>query len=281
MTDFTGQVWLITGANKGLGAAIARAALARGCKVVAGARRVGEIEQALGASPDLLPVALDITSDEQVDAAIAAALGRFGRIDALVNNAGYGLLGYFEEMTDKQIRDQIETNVYGAMRLVRAVLPTMRQQQSGLIVNVSSTSGIKAVEGGSVYSASKFALEGWSEGLAIDLKPFGIRTMLVEPGGMRTDFFNPKASFAFAEMEIADYATQRKALLDHMMAMGPVVAGDPERVAEAVFTALDAAEPPLRLLCGRYAVEAVDQYMTKRRTEFDAWRDVSNSTDFD
>ncbi|RVO72942.1 SDR family oxidoreductase [Sinorhizobium medicae] len=281
MTDFSGQIWLITGANKGLGAAIARAALARGCKVVAGARRVGEIEKALGTSPDLLPVALDITSDEQVNAAVGAALNKFGRIDVVVNNAGYGLLGYFEEMTDKQIRDQMETNVYGAMQLVRAALPAMRQQQSGLIVNVSSTSGIKSVEGGSVYSASKFAVEGWSEGLAIELEPFGIRTMIVEPGGMRTDFFNPKTSFNFAELEIADYEGQRRALLEHMTAMGPVVAGDPTRVAEAIFTALNAPEPPLRLLCGRYAVEAVDQYMTKRRNEFEAWRDVSNSTDFD
>ncbi|MCY8252431.1 SDR family NAD(P)-dependent oxidoreductase, partial [Bacillus inaquosorum] len=137
-------------------------------------------------------VKLDITSNEQIQASVNAALERFGRIDVLVNNAGYGLLGYFEEMSENLIRQQIETNVFGTMKLTRAVLPTMRKQGTGWIIVISSTSGIKAVEGGSVYSASKFALEGWTEGMSIDLKPFGIQCMLVEPGAFQTYFFNEK-----------------------------------------------------------------------------------------
>lgn len=281
MTQFNDQVWLVTGANKGLGVAIAREALARGCKVIAGSRKLEEIERALGSSPNLLPVKLDITDDDQVDAALKAALEKFGRIDVLVNNAGYGLLGFFEEMSEKQIREQMETNVFGAMKLTRSVLPVMRRQHSGWIINVSSTSGIKSVEGGSIYSASKFALEGWTEGMNIDLKPFGIRCMIVQPGGMRTDFFNSKTSFTFSDLKIEDYATQRDALWNHMMSMGPIVAGDPSRVAKAIFGALSAEQPPLRLLCGQYAVQAVDQYMKNRRDEFETWREVSNSTDFE
>lgn len=234
----------------------------------------------MGKSLDLLPVKLDLTKNDQVQAAVKAALDTFGRLDVLVNNAGYGLLGYFEEMSDQQIRTQMETNVFGTMGLTRAVLPSMRSHRSDWIINVSSTSGIKSVEGGSIYSASKFALEGWTEGLAIELKSFGIQCMIVEPGGMRTDFFNPKTSFTFSDLKIEDYAKQRDALWNHMMSMGKTVGGDPNRVAEAILKAMQADNPPLRLLCGKYAAESVDKYLQGRRAEFDAWRAVTESTDF-
>ncbi len=281
MTEYKDQVWIVTGANRGLGAAIAKEALNKGCKVVAASRKPEDIEQTLGTSPNLLPVKLDVTNDELVQSAVKAALDRFGRTSVLVNNAGYGLLGYFEEMSEKQIRSQMETNVFGPMKLVRAVLPQMRKQQSGWIINVSSTSGIKAVEGGSVYSASKFAIEGWTEGLSLELKPFGIRCMIVEPGGMRTDFFNPKTSFTFSDLKIEDYAKQRDALWNHMTSLGKTVAGDPNRVAEAMMKAMQADNPPLRLLCGRYAAESVDKHLQGRRAEFDTWRAVTESTDFE
>lgn len=281
MTENKNQVWLVTGANKGLGAAIAKEALDRGYKVVAASRKPKSIAPVLGTSPNLLPVQLDITNDEQINSAVTAVLDKFGRIDVLVNNAGYGLLGYFEEMSEQQVRMQMETNVFGTMKLTRAVLPVMRRQHSGWIINVSSTSGIKAVEGGSVYSASKFAIEGWTEGLRIELEPFGIRCMIVEPGAFRTDFCNQKTSMTFGDTKIQEYKEQREKLYEHFLSFDGVQPGDPAKLAKAFMTAVGAANPPLRLLCGKYAVQSVDQYMKDRRAEFETWREVSISTDFE
>ena len=200
------KVWFVTGGNKGIGAAIVKEALAQGYNVVAAARKPQEAEQNLGLHPNLLIVKLDICDDEQVLTAVSATMERFGRIDVLVNNAGYGLLGYFEEMSEDSIRQQIETNVFGTMKITRAILPIMREQKSGFVVTVSSTSGIKSVGGGSVYSASKFALEGWSAGMNIDMKQFGIRLMLLEPGAFRTDFANENASLQLPDMKIEEYS---------------------------------------------------------------------------
>jgi NAD(P)-dependent dehydrogenase (short-subunit alcohol dehydrogenase family) len=281
MSEQKEQVWFVTGANKGLGAAIAKEALDSGHRVVAAARKPEEVRAALGDSPNGLVVKLDITSDEEVHAAVNAALDRFGRIDTLVNNAGYGLLGYFEECSEKLIRQQMETNVFGTMKLTRAVLPTMRRQRQGLLVTVSSTSGIKAVEGDSVYCASKFALEGWMEGMSIDLKPFGIRCLIIEPGPFRTDFFKEKVSFAFSDMPIEDYRPYREALHKYFLSFDQKQTGDPARLAKAVMTVAHADNPPLRLLCSRFALDAVDAYLKNRYAEFDAWRELSASTDFD
>jgi len=179
------------------------------------------------------------------------------------------------------IRQQIETNVFGTMKLTRAVLPTMRRQRQGLLVTVSSTSGIKAVEGDSVYCASKFALEGWMEGMSIDLKPFGIRCLIIEPGPFRTDFFKEKVSFAFSDMPIEDYRPYREALHKYFVSFDQKQAGDPARLAKVLMTVAHADNPPLRLLCSRFALDAVDAYLKNRYAEFDAWRELSASTDFD
>lgn len=275
------HVWFITGANKGLGAAIAKEALECGLKVVAAARNPSAINESLGQSPNLLPVRLDITNDEQTHAAVNEALDRFGRIDVLVNNAGYGLLGYFEELSEKLVRQQMETNVFGTMKLTRAVLPVMRRQRDGLIVTVSSTSGIKAVEGDSVYCASKFAIEGWMEGMNLDLKPFGIRCLIIEPGPFRTDFFKEKTSFIFSDMPIEDYKPYREALYKHFISFDQKQTGDPARLAKALMKVAYADNPPLRLLCSRFALDAVDEYLKNRYAEFDTWRELSASTDFD
>ena len=248
MTQKNNQVWFITGANKGLGAAIAKEALDRGYKVVATACKPEGMEKTLGNSPNLLTVKLDITNDEQVQSSVDAALERFGRIDVLVNSAGYGLLGYFEEISEKLIRQHIETNVLGTMKITRAVLLIMRKQGSSWIIVVSSTSGIRAVEGNSVYSASKFALEGWTEGISIDLKPFGIRCMIVEPGAFRTDFFNENTSLTVSDIEIDDYKQKREKLHDNAVSWHQKQPGDPAKLAKALMTAINAPNPPLRLL---------------------------------
>ncbi|HUJ69734.1 MAG TPA: SDR family oxidoreductase [Syntrophorhabdales bacterium] len=281
MAEKNGQVWFITGANKGLGAAIAKEALDRGYRVVATSRNPQKVVEILGSSPNLVTLQLDITDDGQVESAVKAALERFGRIDVLVNNAGYALLGFFEEMSEKLIRQQMETNVFGTMKVTRAVLPLMRRQGSGLVVVISSASGVRSVGGASIYSASKFALEGWTEGMSIDLKPFGIRCMLIEPGPFRTDFANLETSLAFSDLEIYDYRQQRETLRNAFASLHQTQPGDPARLAGALMTAVNASDPPLRLLVGKAAVAAVDQYLNGRLAEYEAWRVISASADFD
>lgn len=275
------QVWFITGANKGIGAAIAKEALDRGYRVVGTARNPESATRILGSSPNLFIAKLDITNDEQVQSAVAAAVDRFGRIDVLVNNAGYAQLGFFEETSEKLIRQQMETNLFGTTKVTRAVLPFMRKEGSGLVIVFSSASGVRAVGGSSIYSASKFALEGWTEGLNFDLKPFGIRCMLIEPGPFRTDFADFETSLAFSDLEIGDYKQQHETLYNSFAALNRKQPGDPAKLAKALMTVVNASDPPLRLLAGKAAAGAVGQYLDARRSEYDAWREISLSTDFD
>lgn len=275
------QVWLVTGGNKGIGAAIVKEALERGHKVVATARNVTDVEKTLGTSPNLLVAKLDITDDGQIQAAVQAAIERFGRIDVLVNNAGYGLLGYFEEMSEEAIRRQVETNVFGTMKVTRAILPIMRKQGSGFVIVVSSTSGIRAIGGGSVYSATKFALEGWAEGMNIDLALFGIRFMIVEPGAFRTDFNNENSSLKLSDLKIDDYNPYREQLRKAFTGMDQKQAGNPAKLARVLMAAVTAANPPLRLLVGKAAVGAIGRYYKDRYAEFEAWQEVSSDSDFD
>jgi NAD(P)-dependent dehydrogenase (short-subunit alcohol dehydrogenase family) len=277
----TQKVWFITGGNKGLGAAMVKEALDNGYNVVASARSVENAAQTLGTHPNLLLVKLDISNDEQVQAAVAAAVARFGRIDVLVNNAGYGLLGYFEEMSEKSIREQIETNVFGTMKITRAILPVMRQQQSGFVVTVSSTSGIKSVAGGSVYSASKFALEGWSEGMNHDMKQFGIRFMLLEPGAFRTDFANEEASMKLPDQPLDVYNEPREALQKIFRDMNGNQAGNPAKLAKGLVKVFNSENPPVRLLISKGAIPAVAAYYKTRFAEFEQWQDVSADSDFE
>lgn len=275
------KVIMITGANKGMGAHFAKEALKRGYYVAACSRRPETIPADLTVSENLLPVKLDLNDEEQIKSAVAAVLARFGRIDILVNNAGYGLLGYFEESSEQQIRRQFETNVFGTMKLTKAVLPVMRNQQSGTVVSVSSTSGVKAVEGDSVYAASKFAIEGWMEGLRLELQDFGIRTMILEPGAFRTDFFKENKSFAFAEEPIDAYAKKRTVMYKHFTSWDGKQNGNPAKLAIALMNTLEREELPMRLLAGREAVKQVEVYYKNRYAEFEQWKPVSNSTDFD
>lgn len=281
MSKKSHQVWFITGAGKGIGAAIAKEALENGYKVVAAARNPEAAQMELGECPNLFCVKLDVTDPTQIRAAVKETMDTFGRIDVLVNNAGYGLLGYFEEFSDELVRRQMETNVFGLMNLTREVLPAMREQGSGWIVNFSSTSGVKAVEGGAIYSASKFAVEGFTEGLAIELKPFGIHCLIVEPGAFRTSFFKQGTSFLSGDIAIPAYDDRRQPLMDHFTEYDGIQAGDPKKLAKALVATLQSDNPPLRLLCGRYAAKSIDEYMQARRAEFDAWRHVTESTDFE
>jgi NAD(P)-dependent dehydrogenase (short-subunit alcohol dehydrogenase family) len=275
------KVWFITGGNKGKGAAIVKEALVQGYNVVAAARKIEEAEQNLGSHPNLLIVKLDINNDKQIEDAVKATIDKFGRIDVLVNNAGYGLLGYFEEMSEESIRRQFETNVFGTMKITRAILPVMREQGSGFVVTVSSTSGIKAVAGGSVYSASKFALEGWAEGMNIDMKQFGIRFMLLEPGAFRTDFANENASMQIPDLHLEAYKDARENLAKVFRTMNGTQTGNPAKLAKGLIKVVNSENPPLRLLISKPAIPAVEVYYKNRFAEFEKWQDVSADSEFE
>jgi len=275
------QVLFVTGANKGLGAAIAKESLAQGYKVVAATRKPEDAEKLLGTLEDLLIVKLDVTKDDEIISAIASALKKFGRIDILVNNAGYGTMGYFEQISDKLIQKQIATNLFGPMKLTRAILPYMRKQGSGYIVSVSSTSGIRPVEGGSVYSASKFGLEGWMEGLKLELKSFGINCLIVEPGAFRTDFSNMKTSLTFSDMEIEDYKDKSNAVYKRVASSDGNQQGDPAKLAKALLKTIKVPNPPMRLVCGKAALDVAITQMDSRLEEYKTWKEISVSTDFD
>ena len=200
------KVWFITGASRGLGLEIARTLLDAGHQVVATARRPDQIETALsGYGDQLLAIALDVTQPAQAEAAVAATKDRFGRIDVLVNNAGYGQLGWFENVSDEQVRAQFEVNLFGAMNVTRAVLPVMREQRSGHVFTVSSVSGLVSVPGATIYAGSKFAVEGWMEGLVGELKPLGIKATTIEPGFFRTDFLD-SSSVNYGAHDLPEYA---------------------------------------------------------------------------
>jgi NAD(P)-dependent dehydrogenase (short-subunit alcohol dehydrogenase family) len=269
------QLWLVTGAGRGLGVDIAKAALTAGHAVVATARRTDSVTAALGEHDDLLAVALDVTDTAAAEAAVHAAVERFGHLDVLVNNAGSFNAGFFEEMTPEDWRAQIETTLFGPVNVTRATLPQMRAQRAGLVVTVSSTAGITAESDFlTAYAASKFGVEGFMEGLAPEVAPFGIHTMLVEPGFFRTELLTPKST-QYAEPCIEDYADRTQATVDGWRSMDGTQAGDPAKLAAALVQLTALEKPPARFAAG---ADAVGVFETKARTlldQADAHRDLS------
>jgi NAD(P)-dependent dehydrogenase (short-subunit alcohol dehydrogenase family) len=274
MTDK--NIWLVTGAGRGMGTDIARAALDAGHAVVATGRNADRVAAALGAHEHLLTAALDVTDPAGIQAAVDAAVERFGRIDVLVNNAGNFYAGFFEEVTPEDFRAQIETNLFGPLNVTRAVLPVMRAQRSGLVVTFSSTAGITGGEFTSAYAASKFALEGWNESLTPEVAPFGIRTMLVEPGFFRTELLT-EDSTRYSEPTIEDYAERTRQTVTAWKGMNGQQGGDPVKLARALIQLTDSAEPPLRWAAGADAVAAFEQKADLLLAQADAHRDLSSS----
>jgi NAD(P)-dependent dehydrogenase (short-subunit alcohol dehydrogenase family) len=270
------SVWLVTGAGRGMGTDIARAALAAGHAVVATGRNPERVATAVGAHDDLLTAALDVTDPASVQAAVDAAVERFARIDVLVNNAGNFYAGFFEEITPEDYRAQVETNLFGPLDVTRAVLPVMRAQHSGLVVTISSTAGIVGQEFCTAYAASKFALEGWSESLTPEVAPFGIRTMLVEPGFFRTELLT-QDSTRYAEPVIADYAERTRQTVTAWNGMNGQQGGDPAKLARALVQLAGSAEPPLRWAAGADAVAAFEQKAQQLLAQADAHRELSSS----
>ncbi len=273
------RTWFITGASRGLGEAIAQAALVAGDNVVVSARRLEQLDQFVAqAAGQTLAVELDVTREDQAIAAVEAAITRFGRIDVLVNNAGYGQLAPFEENTPSDAERQFATNVFGVFNLCRAALPIMRRQRSGHIFNVSSVAGVVAMGGAALYCASKFAVEGFSESLAQEVSQFGIKVTLVEPGVFRTDFLDP-SSAAFGANELEDYATFTAKIKAGSAANNHRQTGDPAKLGEALVQLVGAEKPPLRYVAGSDAYQAITSKLDNVKVEIEQWRDLSASSD--
>jgi NAD(P)-dependent dehydrogenase (short-subunit alcohol dehydrogenase family) len=277
-TETTSRVWFITGTSSGFGRALADAALDRGARVAATARstnRIADLEQRFPGRAVAVP--LDVTDADQARTAIDAAVRAFGRIDVVVNNAGYGLLGALEELTDDDLRRQFDTNVFGALNVTRAALPRLRRQRSGHIVQLSSLSGVVPNAGEGAYAGSKSALESLSESLAKEVAHLGIRVTIVEPGPFRTDFAGRSLHKA---APIDDYAETVGATRDLIAQLDGAQPNDPTRGAEAIIQAIESPNPPFRLPLGEQAIEAIRAQLDERRTELDAWAEAGGATGF-
>ncbi|KAE8759534.1 SDR family NAD(P)-dependent oxidoreductase [Paraburkholderia madseniana] len=274
------KVWLITGAGRGMGVDIAKAALAAGHDVVATGRNPEKVRSAIGDHDNLLVTQLDVTSPADAEAAVETTVQRFGRIDVLVNNAGNFYGGFFEELSPAQVRSQLETLLFGPMNVARAVLPVMRKQHSGLLVTISSTAGITAGVFCSAYAAAKFGVEGWMESLAQEIAPFGIRTMLVEPGFFRTDLLSADST-TYAELSIDDYASRTRETVTAWKGMNGKQGGDPAKLAAALVELTAQEEPPARFAAGADAVEAFESKANTLLAQANAHRELSSSLSHD
>ncbi|HTE86728.1 MAG TPA: SDR family NAD(P)-dependent oxidoreductase [Dehalococcoidia bacterium] len=274
------KVWFITGAGRGMGVEIAKAALVAGNPVVATGRNTDAVAKALGKAHDLLVVRLDVTSRADAESAVQVAVDRFGRIDALVNNAGTFEAGYFEELTPEQVMRQLTTTLLGPMNVTRAVLPVMRQQRSGHVISISSSAGLLGFEFCSAYAASKFGLEGWMESLQQEVAPFGIHTTIVNPGFFRTELLT-KESVTYAEPSIDDYAERRAQQLDWWNAQSGQQPGDPAKLAKALLSIANVEQPPRRFIAGADAIALAEQKVAALQADIDAYRDLSSSLAID
>lgn len=277
MEPDTSPVWLITGASTGLGRALAETTLERGRRVVATARDPETLTDLVNRDPErAIALPLDVTSPDAARAAVEEAVDRFGRIDVVVNNAGFGLFGALEELTYEELRREFDTNVFGALNVTRAALPQLRSQRSGNIVQISSLEGVApAVAGESAYAGSKFAVEGVAEGLAKEVEHLGIRVTIVEPGPIRTDF----GSGATAKPpEKKDYAESVGKALEWFADLDGDQPNDPARVAHAIVQAVESGDPPLRLALGEEAVQAIREKLDGQRQDLAAWEELSTAT---
>jgi NAD(P)-dependent dehydrogenase (short-subunit alcohol dehydrogenase family) len=274
MTDK--KTWFITGAGRGMGVEFAKAALDAGHAVVATGRNPDAVGEALGEADDLLVVRLDVTSVDDAQAAVRAAVDRFGRIDVLVNNAASFYAGYFEELTPEQIERQLATNLIGPMNVTRAVLPLMRRQRSGHVISISSGAGLVGFEFNSAYAASKFGLEGWMESLTPEVEPFGIHTTIVNPGFFRTELLTNESA-TYAQPSHVDYAERSAARREWFEAQNGRQAGDSAKLAQALLTIADETQRPRRFIAGADAIGMAEQKVADLELQIDAYDELSSS----
>jgi NAD(P)-dependent dehydrogenase (short-subunit alcohol dehydrogenase family) len=273
------KIWLITGAGRGMGVDIAKAALAAGYEVVATGRNTAKVAEALGNSANLLVVKLDITKPADAESAVQATLDKFGRVDVLVNNAANFYAGFFEELTPEQMERQLSTSLIGPMNVTRAILPVMRKQRSGLIITISSTAGLTGFEFGTAYAASKFGLEGWMQSLQAEVEPFGINTITVNPGFFRTELLTEEST-NFAERTIDDYNERRAKQMEFWKGYNGQQSGDPAKLAQALITISGQDKPPLRFMAGADAVETAEKVAATLQQQTAAYRELSSSLSY-
>ena len=274
------KVWFITGAGRGMGLHIARAALAAGHQVVATGRNTDKVAGAVGKSDRLLVVKLDVTSSADAEMAAKATIERFGRVDVLVNNAASFQAGYFEELSPRQMDLQLATSLVGPMNVTRAFLPAMRKQGSGRIISISSTAGLVGYEFCTAYSASKFGLDGWMEALQIEVSPFGIETMIVNPGFFRTELLTEEST-QYAELSVADYSKRRAQQEAFWTGANGTQGGDPAKLAQALITLDKEAALPRRFLAGADAIATAEQKIATLQQQIEAYRALSSSLAID
>ncbi|MBD1541783.1 SDR family oxidoreductase [Arthrobacter sp. IA7] len=275
------NVWFITGASRGMGVDIARSALAAGHSVVATGRDAARVASAVGAHEDLLTLTLDVTDPAAAEAAVKAAVDRFGSIDVLVNNAGNFYAGFFETLSPEQIRAQMETNFFGPLNVTRAVLPVLRGQRSGQILTVTSTAGFVGGSFTSAYAASKFALEGWMESLSAEVAPFGIETMAVQPGFFRTELLVEGSSTIWPEVQIEDYAEEAASTIADWKSMNGQQGGDPAKLADALVMLSDRGSLPARFVAGADAMGAIEQKQAAVQEQIETNRALSAALSYD
>jgi NAD(P)-dependent dehydrogenase (short-subunit alcohol dehydrogenase family) len=278
MTD--SKIWFITGAGRGMGVEFAKAALAAGHNVVATGRNPDAVTAAVGAGDRLLAAKLDVTSRDDADKAVTAAVDRFGGIDVLVNNAASFEAGFFEELAPEQIDRQLAVSLIGPMNVTRAVLPVMRQQRSGHVVAISSLAGLAGFPYNTAYAASKFAVDGWMESLAAEIAPFGIHTTVVNPGFFRTELLSEEST-NYAPATIGDYAERSAAMRNLYESTHGKQPGDPAKLAQALLTIVEQEQPPFRFIAGADAIAQAEQKLAERQAQIDAYRDLSTSLAFD
>ena len=278
-TSSTSKVWFITGASTGFGRLLAEEVLKAGGKVVATARKLDKVADLEGQYPQTAKaLALDVTDGGQVDSAVKQAIEKFGRVDVLVNNAGYGVAGALEEVSEAEFMPMFETNVFGLLRVTRALLPQLRKQRSGHILNLSSIGGLVAGPGIGFYNATKFAVEGISEALAAEVAPLGIRVTVVEPGPFRTDFLG--RSGVLAKTRIADYDATAGNMRKYFAENDGKQKGDPLRAVQAMMQVVESPNPPLRLLLGASALQRLRTKLSSWQKEIADWEQVTVGADF-
>jgi len=275
----TTPVWFITGCSTGFGRELAKLVLARGWRAVVTARDAARVEDLVaGVEERGLALALDVNDSTQIASAVAAAEHKFGRVDVLVNNAGYGYMSSVEEGVDAEVRAQFDANVFGLFAMTRAVLPLMRRQRRGHVINITSVAGHIGFPGSGYYAASKHAVEGWSDALAVEGKPLGIKVTCVAPGPSRTDWAG--RSMTQTPTQLADYAETVGARMKNTSANSGQQAGDPVRIAEAMIAITEVEQPPRSFVLGAFGVDAVTGHLGKKLAEIEAWRAAGVATDF-
>lgn len=275
------KVWFVTGASKGLGLTLVKKLLSKGYNVAATSRNLDDLSKAVGASENFLPISVNLMNEESVESAVSQTISKFGKLDVVVNNAGYGMLGALEELSDKEARENFDVNVFGSLNVIRKSLPQMRKQQSGHIFNISSIGGFSGnFPGFGIYCATKFAVAGFTESLAAEVKSLGIKATVIEPGYFRTEFLT-SGSLAVPANPIDAYKEVRDSQAAHQNDINNQQPGDPAKAADVIIAAADSDSAPLHLFLGPDAYHVANVKIADVQKDMEDWKALATATNFD